>query len=165
MNVPFGILVIVGVLFTVVESCDRTVGQFDLLGAFLSVLAAGFLVFGLIEGRSYGSWLGKTAMIALDLFSIPSFRNGNLVAMVISLGELGVLFVLPMWMQNVLGFDAFGAGLLLLALAISSFLVSAMVSGRRPGHDHLRPDRTAPAARRPRLGDRAAVDLDRSTGR
>jgi hypothetical protein len=172
VNVPFGILVIVGALLTVAESRDRTAGQFDLLGALFSVLAAGSLVFGLIEGRSYGWWLatdkaafgdwkwplalspiplffllavvsgvlfvlwanhrrrlGKSTMIALDLFSIPSFRNGNLVALVVSLGELGVLFVLPMWMQNVLGFDALGAGLLLLALAIGSFLASGMVSG------------------------------------
>ncbi len=172
VNVPFGILVIVGALFTVAESRDRMAGQFDLLGALFSVLTAGSLVFGLIEGRSYGWWLatdkaafgdwkwpfalspiplffmlaaisgmlfvlwanhrrrlGKSTMIALGLFAIPSFRNGNLVAMVVSLGELGVLFVLPMWMQNVLGFDALGAGLLLLALAIGSFLASGMVSG------------------------------------
>lgn len=172
VNVPFGILVIIGVLFTVVESRDRSAGQLDLVGALLSVLAAGSLVFGLIEGRGYGWWLatdkaafgdwnwpldlspiplffllavvsgvlfvlwanhrrrlGKSTMIALDLFSIPSFRNGNLVAMVVSLGELGVLFVLPMWMQNVLGFDAFGAGLMLLTLAIGSFLASGMVTG------------------------------------
>ncbi|WP_349899000.1 MFS transporter [Parafrigoribacterium soli] len=172
VNVPFGILVVVGVLFTIAESRDRSAGQLDVVGALLSVLAAGSLVFGLIEGRSYGWWLatdkaafgdwnwpltlspiplffalsitsgvlfvlwanrrrrlGKSTMIALDLFSIPSFRNGNLVAMVVSLGELGVLFVLPMWMQNVLGFDAFGAGLLLLALAVGSFLASGMVSG------------------------------------
>src|SRR6185312_3697392 len=132
VNVPFGILVVVGVLFTVVESRDRAAGQLDVVGALLSVLTAGLLVFGLIEGRSYGWWLatekaafgdwkwplelspiplffalsvvcgalfvlwanrrrrlGKSTMIALDLFAIPSFRNGNLVAMVVSLGELG----------------------------------------------------------------------------
>jgi EmrB/QacA subfamily drug resistance transporter len=172
VNVPFGILVVVGVLFTVVESRDRAAGQLDVVGALLSVLTAGLLVFGLIEGRSYGWWLatekaafgdwkwplelspiplffalsvvcgalfvlwanrrrrlGKSTMIALDLFAIPSFRNGNLVAMVVSLGELGVLFVLPMWMQNVLGFDALGTGLVLLALATGSFLASGAVSG------------------------------------
>jgi EmrB/QacA subfamily drug resistance transporter len=171
VNVPFGILVVIGALFTITESRDRNAGQLDVVGALLSVLTAGSLVFGLVEGRSYGWWLatdkaafgdwnwpfalspiplffalsivcgvlfvlwanrrrrlGMSTMIALDLFGIPSFRNGNLVAMVVSLGELGVLFVLPMWMQNVLGFDALGAGLLLLALAIGSFLASGVVS-------------------------------------
>ncbi|HWM34786.1 MAG TPA: DHA2 family efflux MFS transporter permease subunit [Pseudolysinimonas sp.] len=169
VNVPFGIAVIVGVFFTVTESAADRKERFDVVGAALSVLAAGSLVFALIQGRSLGWWAptdataawwappvspiplafafavlaaigfiawergrarrGAATMIPLDLFSIASFRNGNIVAMLISLGELGLLFVLPMWLQNVLRYSALDAGLILLALAIGSFLASGAVSG------------------------------------
>ncbi|MGN6218891.1 MAG: MFS transporter [Microbacterium sp.] len=73
--------------------------------------------------------LGRSTLLPLGLFSLTSFRNGNLVAMIVSLGELGLLFVLPMWMQNVLGYDALQAGLALVSLAVGSFLATGVVSG------------------------------------
>jgi EmrB/QacA subfamily drug resistance transporter len=169
VNVPFGIAVIIGVLFTVVESSADSRERFDLVGAGLSVLASGFLVFGLIEGRTLGWWMpddsiagswplpispiplafaiaviagvalvmserararsGRTTMLPLDLFRIPSFRGGSIVAMLVSLGELGLLFVIPLWLQNVLRYSALQAGWMLLALAVGSFLASGAVSG------------------------------------
>jgi EmrB/QacA subfamily drug resistance transporter len=73
--------------------------------------------------------VGKSTLFPLQLFSLTSFRNGNLVAMIVSLGELGLLFVLPMWMQNVLGYNALQTGLVLVSLAVGSFLATGMVSG------------------------------------
>jgi MFS family permease len=69
---------------------------------------------------------GRTALLDLRLFAIPSFRNGNVVAGVVSLGEFGILFSLPLWFQNVLGYTAFGAGLALLPLAVGSFAASGL---------------------------------------
>jgi hypothetical protein len=74
-------------------------------------------------------------MLAFNLFRIPSFRNGNLVAMVVSLGEFGIILALPLWLQFVLGFEAVQTGLILLALAGGSFAASALtapLSGRIP---------------------------------
>lgn len=67
---------------------------------------------------------GKTALLDLSLFSIASFRNGNIAAAIVSLGEFGLLFALPLWLQNVLGYSAFGTGAILLALAVGSFVAS-----------------------------------------
>lgn len=55
INIPLGILIVVGVLLTVEESRGGAAG-IDVVGAILSVIAMGTLVFGLIEGRSYGWW-------------------------------------------------------------------------------------------------------------
>ncbi len=178
VNVPVGLLVMAGALLTLPESKSAHPGQFDILGAILVVVAAGSLVYALIEGRTYG-WLltanppalggwtwpyrisvtpllilvavlaavafvgwelrrrrrGLATMLPIHLFGIRSFRAGNTVATIVSLGELGILFVLPMWVQNVLGYDALQAGLVLLALAVGSFLATGMVSGlaRRMG--------------------------------
>lgn len=67
---------------------------------------------------------GKTALLDLSLFRIASFRNGNIAAAIVSLGEFGLLFALPLWLQNVLGYSAFGTGAILLALALGSFAAS-----------------------------------------
>ncbi|QDZ15317.1 DHA2 family efflux MFS transporter permease subunit [Humibacter ginsenosidimutans] len=69
---------------------------------------------------------GRSTMLALNLFRIPSFRNGNIAAMIVSLGEFGIILSLPIWLQFVLGFSALQTGLILLALAIGSFVASGL---------------------------------------
>ncbi|MFE3875569.1 MFS transporter [Kitasatospora sp. NPDC059146] len=170
INLPLGALVAAGVLLLVADSRDdRAERGLDLPGAVLSVVGFTGIVFGLIEGRTYGWWhleqpfsafgtrldsgpspvpvafaLGlaslaafvaverhrnrrnRTALLDLRLFAIPSFRNGNIAAGVVSLGEFGILFSLPLWFQNVLGYSAFETGLALLPLAVGSFAASGL---------------------------------------
>ncbi len=72
INVPFGILVIVGLLICIPESREQATARFtDWIGAIVSVLGFGMLVFALIEGRSYGWWdATDTAPVSLGGFSI-----------------------------------------------------------------------------------------------
>jgi EmrB/QacA subfamily drug resistance transporter len=92
----------------------------------LPSLAAGvmLLVAFLAVERSRGR-VGRTVVVDLDLFRLRSFRNGNLAALVVSLGEFGLIFVLPLFVQSVLGYSAFRTGLVLLALALGSFVAGA----------------------------------------
>ncbi|MEV0002464.1 DHA2 family efflux MFS transporter permease subunit [Micromonospora sp. NPDC050980] len=69
---------------------------------------------------------GRAALLDLSLFGIGSFRTGILAAAIVSLGEFGLLFALPLWFQNVLGYSAFRTGLALLPLAVGSFLASGI---------------------------------------
>ncbi len=170
INVPLGIIIVIGVLTFVVESRDAgEPRRVDVVGAVLSVITSASLVFGLIEGRSYGWWLtnkamvvgdwtwpfelspipfafaitlvagaafvawglhrqrtGRTTLLAFSLFRIASFRNGNIAAMIVSLGEFGIILSLPLWLQNVLGYDALQTGFVLLALALGSFVASGL---------------------------------------
>lgn len=71
---------------------------------------------------------GEVALLDLSLFSIPSFRNGNIAALIVSLGEFGVLFALPLWMQFVLGYSPLQTGVALLPLAVGSFAASGFAS-------------------------------------
>lgn len=176
INIPLGLLIIIGVALTVAETRSDRAERIDGVGALLSVVTMGSLVFGLIEGRTYGWWgveqrpeigdwtwpfdispipfafalalvglvafiawgvhrerAGRSTLLALRLFSITSFRNGNIAAAVVSLGEFGIILALPLWLQFVLGFDALQTGLLLLSLAGGSFLASGIAgatSGR-----------------------------------
>ncbi|MDJ0348244.1 DHA2 family efflux MFS transporter permease subunit [Cryobacterium sp. PH29-G1] len=163
INVPLGVIIIVGLLVYVTESRETNTQTIDLIGAVLAILTTASLVFGLIEGRTYGWWAsdtppswwsldvspipftfavtlasgfafvwwgrrrqkaGRSTLIAFSLFSIASFRNGNIAAMIVSLGEFGIILSLPLWLQNVLGYDALHTGFVLLALAVGSFVAS-----------------------------------------
>ena len=182
INVPLGVLLVVGLALFVIES--KAPGEkksLDWIGADLSVLFFGPLVFGLMEGRVYGGWsvneknafsLGgfswpseglsvipvalTLAVVAgvlfvlweirrqrkdlgvlldLNLFRIASFRNGSLAALIISLGEFGLIFAIPLWLQNVMGMTPIGAGLVLLFLAGGAFVASGIggaLSGKLP---------------------------------
>jgi len=97
--------------------------------SFAVSLAAGmaFVWWGLRRERA-----GKSTMLAFSLLRIGSFRNGNIAALIVSMGEFGIILSLPLWLQNVLGYDALQTGTILLALAIGSFLASG-VSGALSG--------------------------------
>jgi EmrB/QacA subfamily drug resistance transporter len=173
INVPLGIIIVIGALLTVVESKEPgPARRIDWGGAVLSIVAMSTLVFGLIEGRTYGWWLvnqpfqidtwtwpfelsiipicfavfigsvvwfilhglarsraGKQPLVAFHLFAIPSFRNGNVAAMIISLGEFGLILSLPLWLQFVVGYNALSTGFVLLALAAGAFLASGLAGG------------------------------------
>ena len=77
-------------------------------------------LFFLVEHRRAAT--GKPVLFNLALFGIKSFRYGNLTAATLALGELGMIFVLPLFLTAVLGYTAFRTGLLLLALAAGAFL-------------------------------------------
>jgi EmrB/QacA subfamily drug resistance transporter len=75
----------------------------------------------------------KNVLLDLRLFTIASFRNGSIAALIISMGEFGLLFAIPLWLQNVDGLNALSSGLVLLWLAGGAFLASAVggaLSGR-----------------------------------
>jgi hypothetical protein len=90
----------------------------------VGVGAAALTVFVLLERRKQRR--GETGILDLALFAIPSFRNGNIAAANVSLGEFGIIFALPLWLQNVVGYTAFQTGLILLGLAGGSFLASGL---------------------------------------
>ena len=72
---------------------------------------------------------GKVVVLSPALFKIRSFGAGNLVALIVSLGEFGLLFSLPLFLQSVRGYDALQTGVILLALAIGSFVASGAGAG------------------------------------
>jgi EmrB/QacA subfamily drug resistance transporter len=169
INVPVGLLAIVGTVYYIGESRDEHAKPgFDLPGFLLITAGLGMFVFGLIEGRQYGWWtpdprhpftvLGWTwpldsisvipfaigfGVLALVLFAVVEswrrshgrfylfdftlwryrgFRYGNLAGTIVSLGEFGLLFALPLFLQGVLSYTAFETGAVFLALALGAFV-------------------------------------------
>lgn len=173
INVPLGLLIIIGSLLVVPNTRGEHVAGFDAAGFLLSVLGFGGTVFALVQGATYG-WLtpkrdfvllgltwpataavsvslvslivgllalvgfvvvetrrakaGRSVLLDLGLFRFGSFRWGNIAATMIALGEFGLLFVLPLYLQNVLGLSPLGSGWVLAAMAIGAFVAGGAAS-------------------------------------
>ncbi len=169
INLPIGIIVLIGVFIVVPETRDATGRKgIDVPGTILVTLGLVGVVFALIEGQRYGWWVptnqfsiggwdwpsqsisiapvagllgliaiitmlfvenarskaGKIVVLDLKLFRIKSFGAGNAVAVIVSLGEFGLLFAIPLFLQATRGYDALQTGVILLALAMGSFAAS-----------------------------------------
>jgi hypothetical protein len=90
----------------------------------LAIFVVSTVLFVLWERKR--SAANKNVILDLGLFNIASFRNGSIAAGIISMGEFGLLFAIPLWLQNVEGLSAISSGLVLLWLAGGAFLASGV---------------------------------------
>jgi EmrB/QacA subfamily drug resistance transporter len=155
INVPVAVIALIAVGLLVPESKSSAPKPVDLLGALLSTLGLVSLVYGVIEAPTRG-WTDAAVlaalavgvvllalfalaerrvaapMIDLGLFRKRRFAWGTAAGASGSFALFGVLFILPQFLQAVLGNDAFGVGLRLLPL-IGGMFVGAPL-GERIGH-------------------------------
>lgn len=139
INVPLLVFAIVAGRLLLPESKDPGEHRIDVPGALLSVLGIGALVYAIIEAPEAG-WLSAHTMIffaiaiasligfvgrertaAEPMFDLTLLRNSrfNVASLGISLcffAMFGVMFLLSQYLQMVLGFSPFHAGLLLLPM-------------------------------------------------
>eukprot|EP01031_Cornospumella_fuschlensis_P017352 gene17352-21218_t len=85
INVPLGIIIIIGVVTFITESKDATPRRVDFVGALLTVLTTGSLVFGLIEGRTFGWWTSTADVPAGWTFAISPIPFSFLVTVLASI--------------------------------------------------------------------------------
>jgi EmrB/QacA subfamily drug resistance transporter len=152
VNIPIGIACVAGGIRELHESRNEEHGGFDLWG--LLTLTAGLFAFvlGLLRGNDWG-WssgrvvglfvaaavlLGSFAAIELrqrepmfdfELFRVPTFTGAQITAFSISSGMFAQFLFLPLYLENVLGYSAVGAGVRFLPLSLLSF-VCAPIAGR-----------------------------------
>jgi EmrB/QacA subfamily drug resistance transporter len=79
-----------------------------------------FLLVLLVFWEEHRARVGRSLLIDLSLFKIPRYAFGNIVALIVALGEFGILFVLPLWMVAVHGLDLITVGIILASLAIGT---------------------------------------------
>lgn len=153
-NLPFGLLAMVlcNRGLSVIRHQRRT-ARIDWAGSGLLVAAVSACLLLLSWGGNEYEWvsapilgLGAASLVllaalvwwerrALDpvlpprLFGAPDFRRGVFIAFVSSLGLFGATFLLPLYLQLMLGFDASSSGLLVMPYLLST-VVGAMVSGQ-----------------------------------
>ncbi len=154
INLPVGAAAVLLGYFLLRPGEAKPDTPFDAVGAILSSLAFGALLYGLSRVSQDG-WssltvrgllgFGATALFALvswelqqahplidvRLFLIPRFAIANVVGWVSTVGLFGAEFMLPLYLQNVRGLSAFETGLLLLpqglAIAVGGPLAGRLV--------------------------------------
>lgn len=116
------------------------VGDFAWPTTGISVIPVSLLIF-VISAVVFVLWerrreaQKRNVLLDLGLFKINSFRNGSIAALIISMGEFGILFAIPLWLQNVVGLSPISSGLVILWLAAGAFMASGIggaLSGKLP---------------------------------
>ncbi|MER5791750.1 MFS transporter [Streptomyces sp. NPDC001980] len=150
-NAPVAVLAVLAGLWLLPGDVRRPVaGAFDTLGALLGALGITTLVYGTILIPEAG-WTGARVLASLTaagvllaafvvrerrapapivdlrLFADRRFLWGTLIAVFVNFAVTGILFVVPQYLQAVLGNDAFGTGLRVLPL-IGGLMAAAAAS-------------------------------------
>ncbi len=152
LNVPIGIVAFALATRTVRESRSEVERQLDPVGLSLGSLGLFSLTYGLIEANQEGwtdpviltalgaaalligaflIWESRAphAMMPLSYFKIPAFSAGNTVAFSVSLGMFSIFLFMSLYMQQVRGYTAFGAGLRFLPMTLA-IIVTAPLAGK-----------------------------------
>jgi MFS transporter, DHA2 family, methylenomycin A resistance protein len=128
------------------ESREPTARAPDFPGAVLAAALLATVTFAIIDGSPAAGVAAVALLVALvaverrhsepmlppPLFRRPAFVAANLVAATMNLGTLGTLFVLTLFLQDVQGHSALGAGVAILP-AFGLLTVVAPLSGRLVG--------------------------------
>ena len=152
INVPVGFVAFFVALRTVTESRSEVERQLDILGLVLGTGALFSVTYGLIEANQRGwtdplilasfaafavllvaflLWESHNphAMMPLGYFKIPAFSAGNTVAFSVTLGMFATFFFLSLFMQEILGYSPFQAGVRFLPMTLA-IIVTAPYAGK-----------------------------------
>lgn len=153
MNIPLGILAMLGIIFFLHENIEKQKRSIDYIGSALMFIAVSALMFILVEGGVRIAWnstlmivlisvvvLGlilflfqeKRAIAPMMPFSIWKYRVitvANLITLTTGMILLGVSSYLPAFVQGVMGQSAMIAGFTLTTMSIGWPLAS-MAAGR-----------------------------------
>jgi EmrB/QacA subfamily drug resistance transporter len=147
INLPLGLIFMVGGAFFIPESYHPSSNRIDLPGVALSFTGLFSLIYAIIAAGEHGwsapdvlAWFGTAvvftavfvwwenrtphAMLPLTLFRNPSFTLVSITMMFISFGLSGLFFFLPLFLQGIQGYTPLQTGLLLMPQSIISVLVS-----------------------------------------
>ena len=122
-NIGFGLLVIwTGCLQVVLDKGQED----DWFGAAWVRWAVAALVFGLI-GWIWRSWTNPGGLVNLHILRNRNFRTGCLLIALLGMCIYITIAILPLYYQEILGYTAFAAGLVVGPRGIGSFIGSPII--------------------------------------
>jgi EmrB/QacA subfamily drug resistance transporter len=137
VNVPIVVTALVLGYFFVPDSYDKTTPRLDPVGAALSIVSLGALLWAIIEAPSHG-WTSSeiltgfgvgaallvgffvwelrssSPMLDLHFFQNPRFSAASAAIMLVFLALFGTIFLLTQYLQSVLGYSTLKAGAILI---------------------------------------------------
>ena len=149
INIPIVIVALIGGWFLVPKSRDPEQEKLDPLGAVLSIVGIVALIYGLIQAPEKG-WLSlptlaafsvaaiglalfvawesraKDPMLDMHFFKNPAFSTGTGGMILVFMAMYGVIFLLTLYFQLVLGYTALSAAVRMLPIAAIMLTVSPM---------------------------------------
>lgn len=153
MNIPLGVLAMVGILFYLHENIDKQKRSIDFLGSIWIIVAVTSLMFILVEGGVGIAWNSATmyclisaAIVGFLLFVIQERRAkdpmmpfeiwkyriisfANLTSLTVGMILIGVSSYLPAFVQGVMGYSPTVAGFTLTTMSIG-WPLAAVAGGR-----------------------------------
>ena len=111
-----------------VKSKDSPVEPFGLSLTLFVIALGGVLLWSFVRWEHHREASGKDPLVHLDLTKIPPLRAGLYGLFSQNLILMGVFFVIPLYLQLVLGLDALETGIKMLPVSIMMFLSSAVGS-------------------------------------
>ncbi|MBB3110135.1 EmrB/QacA subfamily drug resistance transporter [Paenibacillus phyllosphaerae] len=151
INVPIG-MVLLYLVQRHIERTDTRTGRFDLMGAITSVTGMTSLVYGLVQAADSGwanpaSWIPLASgllllglfvliearaaepIVPLRLFKSRQRSGAYLGRFLIVCGNFSLFFFVPQYLQNVLGYSSFEAGLAFLPFTGAQFGMMYLIQG------------------------------------
>ncbi len=148
VNVPIGVIAAVVCLWAVTESRDTRHRHLDVVGTALVTTGLFALVVALIgtnsDGWTSASTLGLLAaaavlialfiawehhtrepMVPLGFFQRPAFSTSSVVSLLVGFAFIGVLYLIVLYFQNVMGYSPLEAGIRTLPLTLTQALTAA----------------------------------------
>jgi EmrB/QacA subfamily drug resistance transporter len=151
VNIPIGIMGLIFAGLFLRENKEETAGKFDLLGFILSGTGLPILLYGVSKGPSSG-WTSRVVvasivigvlllaalvvvelrkrqpLLALRLFSGRLFRTTNIANFMMMGGMIGVIFLLPLFLQQLRGLSATQSGLVTFTQALGMIFMARFTS-------------------------------------
>lgn len=153
VNVPIGVVALSAGILRLRESREPAAFRIDWAGVVTFTLGLALIVLGFLRGESSG-WtspvilsafiggavlivvfvlierqLGERAMFDLSLLRIRTFSGVCLATLLSNATSLAAVFLQLSYLQNVLGFSPWGAGLRFMPMMITLFIVAAVTGG------------------------------------
>ena len=125
------------------------------------IALGGVLLWCFVTWQRHRESVGSDPLVHLDLLKVPPLRSGLMGLFAQNLILMGVFFVIPLYLQLVLGLDALQTGIKMLPVSITMFIAAAHRlsaldpirraadrAGRLDRHRHRRPSRCSPRCSR-----------------
>lgn len=96
------------------------------------------LLLGFIWRQERLQQKGRIPLVSLAIFANRQFMSGTIVTAIVAMTQFGFIFILPVFLQGVLGKDAFHSGLALLPFSLS-IMVAGPLSGILVGKFNVAP--------------------------
>ena len=107
---------------------DAPVEPFGISPTLFVIALGGALLWGFVRWQRHREAIGTDPLVHLDLLKVPPLRSGLVGLFSQNLILMGVFFVIPLYLQLVLGLDALETGIKMLPVSITMFVASALGS-------------------------------------